>query len=113
MARLTKASEALLETFGFVVETPPERDNTRRSKWDEVWEAAKQFCETNVGQTIRVRSYTNASMSYSDAKAINNREHRHFKDEVPLAWTAVAAKTDEVDDDDKPVYAIWLTYKPE
>lgn len=108
MARLNKTQERLLEEFGFTVETPPEKDTSRRSKWDATWEAARDFCASSVGTTIRVRSYTNASMSYAEAKAINNGEHRHFKDDGSK-WTAVASKTDEVDEDDKPVYAIWLT----
>lgn len=115
MARLNKSQTETLEKFGFTVSEPPEREATRRSKYDELWEAAKAFLESAPGVTIKVRNYTNASAAYADAKAINNGEHRHFKDEG-AKWLAVGTKTeDEVyedtDGDEQPYYGVWLTYK--
>jgi hypothetical protein len=112
MARITKASQEILDTFGFEVGEAPEKDTSRRSKYDDMWEAARNFCESNPGTTIKVRTYTNASAAYSDAKAINNGEHRHFSDGAK--WQAVAAKSEtDVSEDDKPLHAIWLTYNGE
>lgn len=111
MARITKASQDILDSFGFEVGEAPEKDTSRRSKYDDMWEAARKFCESNPGVTIKVRTYTNPSAAYNDAKSINNGEHRHFSDGA--AWRAVAAKSDneaDVTEDGKPLFAIWLTY---
>lgn len=111
--RLNKSQSETLEKFGFEISTPPERDTSRRSKYDEMWEAAKALLETMPGVAVKVRNYTNASAAYQEAKAINNGEHRHFKNEGNK-WTAVGTKTDEVETDDEgnevAVYGIWLTY---
>lgn len=113
--RLNKAQSELLEKFGFEISTPPERDNTRRSKYDETWEAAKGLLESMPGVQIKVRTYTNASAAYADAKAINNGEHRHFKNEGEK-WLAIGTKTEDEtwtdnDGNEQPLYAVWLTYK--
>lgn len=111
MARLNKTQQDILSNFGFVVSEPPERTATRSSKYDDMWEAAKKFLESSPGVTIKVRVYANPSAAYSDAKKINNGEHRHFKDGT--VWTAVASKTeDEFDEDGNPLYGVWLTYTP-
>lgn len=112
MARMTKASQEILDTFGFEVGEAPEKDNSRRSKYDEMWEAARTFCEGNPHTTIKVRTYSNASAAYSDAKAINNGEHRHFKDGAQ--WQAVAAKSEtDTAEDGTHLHALWLTYNGE
>lgn len=113
--RLNKSQTETLEKFGFEISTPPEKDNSRRSKYDEMWEAAKALLETMPGTQIKVRTYTNASASYAEAKAINNGEHRHFKNEGEK-WLAIGTKTEDetwTDDDgnEHPLYAVWLTYK--
>ena len=113
--RLTKASQEVVDTFGFVFGDPPERDLTRRSKYDPMWEAVKTLLLAHPNQSVKVRTYTNASAAYQEAKAINNGEHRHFKDEGSK-WTAVGTKSDDendVDEEGNVLYAIWLEYTPE
>lgn len=112
MARLTKASQELLDTFGFVVSEAPEKDTSRKSRYDDLWDAARTFLTTNPGVTIKVRTYPSASAAYTDAKAINNGDHRKFKGEQK-SWTAVATKSDDeadVNEDGERLYALWLTY---
>lgn len=111
--RLNKSQSDTLEKFGFEVSAPPERDTSRRSKYHEMWEAAKELLQTMPGVEVKIRNYTNASAAYAEAKAINNGEHRHFKNEG-AKWTAVGTKTDEVETDDEgnevPLYGIWLKF---
>jgi hypothetical protein len=112
MARLTKASQEILDTFGFVVSEAPEKDTSRASKYDPLWDAARTFLMANPGVTIKVRTYPSASAAYTDAKAINNGDHRKFKNEQ-ANWTAVSTKSDDeadVNDDGERLYALWLTY---
>ncbi|HET7713330.1 MAG TPA: hypothetical protein VFK94_02745 [Patescibacteria group bacterium] len=109
MARLSKADEEALESFGFEFAEPPEKEDSRRSRYDEMWAAAKTLCEKNPGKSLKVRSYNNASTAYNDAKAINNAEHRMFSDGEPADWTAVAVKNTEVlNDKDEPTYDLYL-----
>lgn len=111
MARLTSADEKALEEFGFVFEEPPEGEATRRSRYDPMWAAAKVLCEKNVGKSLKVRSYNNASTAYNDAKAINNGEKKQFEGEADQ-WTAVAVKNDEVlNEKDEPTYDLYLSRK--
>jgi hypothetical protein len=111
--RITKASQEILDTFGFEISEPPEKDNSRVSKYDPRWDAARTFLMENPGRTIKVRTYPSASAAYSDAKAINNGDHRKFKGESKN-WTAVSAKSDNEDDVNETtgerLYALWLTY---
>lgn len=111
--RLNKSQTETLEKFGFEVSAPPERDTSRRSKYDEMWEAAKELLQTMPGQAVKIRNYTNASAAYQEAKAINNGEHRHFKNEGNK-WTAVGTKTEDFevaeDGTEVPLYGIWLTF---
>lgn len=109
MARLSKAEEEALESFGFSFEEPPEVDSTRRSRYDEMWDAAKSLCEKMPGKSLRVRSYNNASTAYNDAKAINNGEKKSFEGESDK-WLAVATKNDEVRNakDTGPTYDLYL-----
>jgi hypothetical protein len=112
MARLTKASQEILDTFGFVVSEAPEKGTSRKSKYDELWDAARNFLTSNPGVTIKVRTYPSASAAYTDSKAINNGDHRKFKNEQK-SWTAVATKSDDEADvkkDGERLYALWLTY---
>jgi hypothetical protein len=109
MPRLSRSDEEALEGFGFVFEEPPEQENTRRSRYDEMWDAAKTLCEKMPGKSLKVRSYNNASTAYNDAKGINNGEKKAFEGEGDK-WLAVATKNDEVrnDKDTGPTYDLYL-----
>lgn len=112
--RLTKAQSELMEQFGFEFTAPPERTNTRASKYDDLWIAARTVAMAQPGTTLKVRVYNNPSAAYNDAKAINNSNHRQFKDDGQN-WVAVAAKSDaenDVDEDGEPLFAVYLTYNP-
>jgi len=113
MARISKSDEAMLEQFGLAFEEVPEADNTRRSKWDPVWEAATALCRRHPGKSLKVRTYNNASTAYKEAKDVNNVESRNVHPEEGETWVAIAAKTDEVVDEDAEKlqykYAIYLT----
>lgn len=113
MARVSVADERLMEELGLAFEEVPDIDTGRRSKWDAHWEAAVELCRKHEGKTLRVRTYTNASSSYKDAKDINNNESRYVVPEDGETWAAVAAKTGNKTEDSKgnevDEYAIWLT----
>lgn len=112
MPRLSKADESTVEEYGFSFTAPPERDGTRRSRYDEMWEAARTLCRKFPGQTLKVRTHNHPSSAYDDAKKINNGEKRLFAHDYK-EWRAVAApSTDEseIDDDGKPLTAVYLTY---
>jgi hypothetical protein len=113
MARLSKAEEEALETYGFVVEEPPEQDSTRRSRYEPMWDAARAVCQKMPGKSLKVRSYNNASTAYNDAKAINNGEKKGFEDvEDGYKWTAVAGKNEDVlNAKDEPTYDLYLKYE--
>lgn len=117
MARLSKTDETMLSEHGFVFEEVPDIGSSRVSKWDGVWEDAAALCRRHSGKSLRVRSYSNASSAYKDAKLINNGESRYVTledGEEGTVWTAVAGPTGEVTEDrkgqERPEYAIWLTY---
>jgi len=116
MPRLAKADEKVMSDFGFQFSAPPESAGTRASKYDEMWEAARSICLKFPKQTLMVTSYDKQSQPYNIAKAINNGEHRSFKDDS-ASWTAVARKF-EVPSEDESVepevrWGIWLTYNGE
>lgn len=106
MPKVNKSDATVLETLGLEFGTPPERDNTRRSKHDERWQAARDLTMKYPGQSLRVLTYNQASQPYSIAKAINNGEHRYFAEDSEN-FTAVAAKNED------STYSIWLTYNGE
>ena len=110
MPRLGKQDEKVVEEFGFEFSAPPENAGTRVSKLDERWEAARALCLKFPGQTLKVISYDKPSQPYNIAKAVNNGEHRSFKDDA-ASWTAVARK--EEIEGDEPVWSVWLTYNGE
>lgn len=99
-----KAADAnVLESLGLEFGSPPERQTTRRSKHDELWQAARELTMKYPGQSLKVLTYNQPSQPYSMAKQINNGDHRYFKDDAE-AFTAVAAKNED------DTYSIWLTY---
>jgi hypothetical protein len=118
--RLNKTDAATVEDFGFVFEAIPEVTSTRTSKWDEVWTKAVALCRSHPRQSLRVRSYNNASTAYKEAKEINNNESRYVtsdEEEGEHAWAAVAVKSEETyidkKDREQHLYYIYLTFQPE
>jgi hypothetical protein len=112
MPRLSKSDEEALAEFGFEISEPPEQENTRRSRYEPMWDAARALCQKMPGKSLKVRSYNNASTAYNDAKAINNGEKRGFEDQGDQ-WLAVASKNEEVrNDKDEPTYDLYLKYTP-
>lgn len=112
MPRLTNAERKSAEAFGFEFTAPPERESSRSSRYDEMWDAARALCESNPGTSLKVRTYGSSSGAYAEAKAINNSEHRKFKD--GSKWVAVAAPStneEEVDEEGHALTALYLTYK--
>lgn len=113
MPRLGKTDQTTVEEFGFEFSTPPENAGTRTSKLDERWEAARELCLKFPGQSLKVISYEKQSQPYNIAKAINNGEHRSFKDDA-ADWTAVARKETVTDPENEEEtveqYSVWLTY---
>ncbi len=113
MARLNRADEEALAEFGFEITEPPEVENTRRSRYEPMWDAARALCQKMPGKSLKVRSYNNASTAYNDAKAINNGEKKGFEDQGSN-WLAVAVKNEEVlNDKDEPTYDLYLKYTAE
>lgn len=115
MPRLAKADQSLVDDFQFEFSTPPESAGTRTSKLDERWEAARTLCLKFPGQTLKVISYDKPSQPYNLAKAINNGEHRSFKNDA-TSWTAVARKELVIDpesEEEVPQWSVWLTYNGE
>lgn len=116
MARLNKADEDAIAEFGFAFEEPPDVASTRRSRYDDMWDAARNLCVKNPSKSLKVRSYNNASTAYNDAKAINNGEHRMFvpdpeTGESASAWLAVAVKNAEVlNEKNEPTYDLYLKH---
>ena len=117
MARISKTDEAVLGEHGFVFEDVPEIGSSRISAWDSVWQDAAALCRRHANKSLRVRSYSNASSAYKDAKQINNGESRYVtleEGEEAGVWTAVAGQTGNMTEDrkgnEKHEYAIWLTY---
>lgn len=109
--KIRKADETLAEQYGFEISTPPEKAQTRKSKYDEVWAAARKFTMRNPGVTIKVRSdYGSLSNAYNNAKEINNGEHRAFSDDSST-FTAVAGK--DTDAEGTEQICVWLTYNGE
>jgi hypothetical protein len=108
--RLTNADNELLTEFGFEFEEPPEKSSVRRSRYDDLWTAAKALCERFPDRSLKVRHYNNASTAYNDAKSINNGDHRMFADAESVSdWTAVAVRNDEVlNDKDEPTFDLYL-----
>lgn len=106
MPKLNKSDAQVLESLDLEFGTPPERDNTRRSKHDERWSAARELTMKYPGQSLRVLTYNQASQPYSIAKSINNGDHRYFRDDADQ-FTAVAAKNEDGS------YSIWLTFNGE
>jgi hypothetical protein len=114
MPRTSKTDEKVMSEYGFEFSTPPENSGTRASKYDELFEAARELCLKFPGQSLKVVTYEKQSQPYNIAKAINNGEHRSFKDDA-ADWVAVARKIEtEVEDSDEPKveWAVWLTYEP-
>lgn len=112
MPRMSKADEALVTEYGFSFTPPPEKDNTRRSRYDDMWAAARVLCQKYPGNPLKVRTYNHASSAYEDAKKINNGERKAFQQDY-TDWTAVAAPStdpEEVNDDGKPLTAVYLTF---
>jgi hypothetical protein len=116
MPRLNKTDEKVMEEFGFQFSSPPENAGTRSSRYDEMWEAARNVCMKFPGQSLLVITYDKPSQPYNTAKAINNGEHRSFKDDS-ASWTAVARKFDVPNEDEsvepESRCGIWLTYNGE
>lgn len=113
--RLNKTDQGLAESFGFEFSTPPENAGTRTSKYDERFEAARTLCLKFPGQSLKVVSYDKPSQPYNMAKAINNGEHRSFKDDS-ANWTAVARKEEVIDPESEETveqWSVWLTYNGE
>ena len=112
MPRLNQTDTKVAESFGFAFEEPPAQDGARRSRYDEMWTAAKELCEKFPGQTLKVRSYNNASTAYNDAKGINNGDHRMFTVEEghdATEWTAKAVKNAEVlNEKGEPTFDMYL-----
>lgn len=106
MPRLSQKDQQALDELGLEFGTPPEKSNTRRSKHDEKWQAARDLTMKFPGQSLKVLTYAQASQPYSIAKNINNGEHRYFEDDYE-EFTAVAAKNED------GTYSIWLTYNGE
>lgn len=105
MARLPANLQAQVEEFGFEFSEVPEVTHTRRSKYAEMWEAAKEVTRRNPGKALRVREWEQASQPYNIAKQINNGDRKEFEgNDASEEFTAVAAKTEN------DTYAIWLTY---
>jgi hypothetical protein len=90
--RLKQAEVAVVDQFGFEFAEAPERDRKRRSKYDDVWDAARNLCKQYPGRSLKVRTYNNSSSAYSDATAINNGEKKVFKDDFK-EWEAVASES--------------------
>lgn len=113
--RISVANQAVLDEFEFEFAEPPSKQATRLSKYDAIWEAARKVAMAYPGNALRVRQYNTSASAYNDAKAINNSEHRHFKD-GKTNWTAVAAKTVDEDgnvvmnDNGNPLFDLYLTY---
>lgn len=101
--RLAKAVEQVVDNFGFEFSEPPPKQDTRRGKHDDRFEAAREVAMRYPGKTLKVITYNSASNAYNVAKSINNSEHRIFPD-GNTNWTAVAGK-------DGDNYALWLTYR--
>ena len=114
MPRTSKADDKVLEEYGFEFSAPPETNRTRSSKFDELFEAARELCMKFPKQSLKVVTYDKQSQPYNIAKAINNGEHRSFKDDS-ADWVAVARKVEvESEDSDEPKveWSVWLTYDP-
>lgn len=117
MPRLNKGDEKVVEQYGFLFATPPEKNSTRRSRYDEMWEAARELCKKFPNQTLKVRVHNNASAAYEDATKVNNGEKRNFAADYE-EWVAVAAPSADENDvygDDhpkagQPMTAVYLTY---
>lgn len=88
MPRLTKAQTEIVDNFGFRFEAVPSKELTRVSKYDDLWTSARELLMAHPGQSVMVREYNQASAAYMDAAAINNGEHRSFKENG--AWAAIA-----------------------
>jgi len=110
--RLNQTDTKVVESYGFEFAEPPEQEGTRRSRYDEMWSAAKELCLKFPGQTLKVRNYNNASTAYNEAKSINNGEHRMFIPEEghdANEWTAKAVKNTEVlNDKGEPSFDMYL-----
>jgi len=114
--RLAKADTELIETFEFEFSEPPAKEGTRKSKLDERFEAARTLCMKFPGKTLKVVTYEKQGQPYALARAINNGDHRSFKDDF-ADWKAVAGKEVIGDNEEEPgseqeVWSVWLTYEP-
>lgn len=111
--RLNKAQQEVIDSFGFEFSEPPEKSGTRSSKYDELFGAARELLMQHPGRTLKVVTYDKQSQPYNIARAINNGEHRAFKDDA-ADWLAVAGK-DHIEDEEGNVterWSVWLTYQP-
>jgi hypothetical protein len=96
--RLNKTQEKVVEEFGFsFVDEVPEVDRSRVSKYDAMWEAARNLCARFPNKPLLVRVHNNKSQAYEEAKKVNNGEKRLFKTDF-AEWRAVAAPSNREDD---------------
>lgn len=96
--RLNQGQQKVVENFGFAfVDEVPEVDRSRRSKYDEMWEAARTLCQRFPGKALMVRVHNHKPQAYEEAKAINNGDKRLFKEDF-AQWKAVAAPSNNEDD---------------
>jgi hypothetical protein len=109
MPRLSRADENVVSEFGFEFSTPPAIAITRSSKYEAMWEAAKELVQKFPGQTLKVIEYDKKGTAYQTARAINNGENKAFKHD----YESFVAKAARVNEEDENTYAIWLTFKPE
>ena len=81
----------VVDEFGFEFSEPPAKTEQRKGKHDDRYVAARKVCQAHPGKALKVIEYNSPSNAYNYAKAINNGEHRLFKEDYQ-AWTADAGK---------------------